>query len=235
MCIVLFQWQPDSDTPLILAANRDEFYARPTEAARWRGNIFCGIDKQAGGTWIGVTREGRFATVTNFRESLNPLPSHLLSRGSLPMAYLEGNQTPQAYAEQIAQRQDQYGPFNLLVGNRSSLWYVSNRGAKPQDVKPGIHGLSNALLDTPWPKIQRGKALLKQAIKAGATNEQLLSVVTDRHQPDDSELPSTGVPNWMEKMVAPIFIEAAQYGTRCSTLLTLQTNKAPSISEYCWQ
>lgn len=234
MCIVLFQWQPDSETPLVLAANRDEFYARPTEAARWRGTLFCGLDKQAGGTWIGVTRDGRFAAITNFRESLNPLPPQLLSRGNLPMAYLQGTQTPQQYARQVADRQAQYGPFNLLVGDKTQLWYVGNRGAAPQPVSAGLHGLSNALLDTPWPKVERGKQLLKNAIQQGASQEALLNVLTDKHQPADHELPKTGVPEWMEKMVAPIFIESAQYGTRCSTLLTLTQTGEPQISEHLW-
>lgn len=234
MCIVLFQWQPQSDTPLILAANRDEMYNRPAEAARWRGNIFCGIDKQAGGTWFGVTKEGRFAAVTNVRESLSALPEDLKSRGQLPLNYLNMATTPETYVQQIAGQQDDYGPFNLLVGDRESLWYVGNRGAAPQEVEPGLHGLSNALLDTPWPKIERGKALLRQAIEQGATSKGLLRVLQDRHQPQRVELPETGVPQSIEEIVAPIFIESPEYGTRCSTLLTLPKEGVPQVSEYIW-
>lgn len=234
MCIVLFQWQPQSDTPLIMAANRDEFYKRPTEAARWRGSIFCGIDKRAGGTWFGVTDAGRFAAVTNFRESLSALPTHLKSRGQLPFNYLNMTITPEAYVRQIAEQQDDYGPFNLLVGDRESLWYVGNRGAVPQEVEPGVHGLSNALLNSPWPKIKRGKALLREAIAQGATDKGLLRVLQDHHQPPRSELPDTGVPQSIEEIVAPIFIESPDYGTRCSTLLTLPKEGAPQVSEYHW-
>lgn len=234
MCIVLFQWQPASDTPLILAANRDEFYARPAEAARWRGHIYCGIDKQAGGTWFGVTHNGRFAAVTNFRESLSAPEEHLKSRGQLPLNYLNRDITPQAYAEQIRREQDDYGPFNLLVGDTKSLWYVGNRGAEPQEVPPGLHGLSNALLNTPWPKIERGKALLKTAIQNGATRKQLLNVLQDRHQPPKAELPQTGVPQALEEIVAPIFIESPNYGTRCSSLLTIDKDGTPAVSEYTW-
>lgn len=235
MCIVLFQWQPDSDTPLILAANRDEFYVRPTEAARWRGNIFCGIDLRAGGTWLGVTRAGRFAAVTNFREPIQEPAAGLRSRGSLPWDFLQSEMAPSDYCQQVAQQQDNFGPFNLLVGDRQTLCYVSNRGAAPQSVTPGVHGLSNGLLDTPWPKVLRGKGLLSDAIGKGASEDALLAILTDHHQPSDGELPQTGVPNALEKLVAPIFIESAQYGTRCSTLLWLTRAGEPRIHERRWR
>lgn len=235
MCIVLFQWQPASKTPLIFAANRDEFYARPTESARWRGDVFCGIDKRAGGTWFGVRQDGRFAAVTNFRESIDPLPAELKSRGQLPLQYLQSSMTPAEYAQEVADDQDAYGPFNLLVGDRQSLWYVGNRGAEPQEVKPGLHGLSNALLNTPWPKLTRGKQLLAQAIAQGATPTQLLDVLTDRFQPAADELPHTGVPDWLEEIVAPIFVESPQYGTRCSTLLTLHQDGELKVLEHRWR
>lgn len=235
MCIILFQWQPGADTPLVLAANRDEFYARPTESARWRGDIFCGIDKEAGGTWFGVTQSGRFAAVTNFREPPTPPPMMLKSRGQLPMGYLESTKAPEAYVRQIHQEQDEYGPFNLLVGDGNSLWYVGNRGATPQEVPPGLHGLSNALLNTPWPKIERGKRLLAHAIEQGASDELLLGVLTDRNRPNRADLPQTGVPEWLEEMVAPIFIESAQYGTRCSTLLVVPREGAVRVHEHVWR
>lgn len=236
MCILLFQWQPDSELPLILAGNRDEFYARPTEAARWRDDIFCGRDLRAGGTWLGVTRSGRFAAVTNFREPIQETTSGARSRGELPWTFLNDEAiTPEDYATSVATRQSDYGPFNLLVGDRNSLWYVSNRGAAPQAVASGIHGLSNGLLDTPWPKVARGKQLLTHAIQQGASETDLLALLTDRHQPDASELPQTGVPDTLEKLVAPIFIESAQYGTRCSTLLWLPPFGEPRISEHRWR
>lgn len=234
MCILLFQWQPDSDMPLILAGNRDEFHARPAEAARWRGNVFCGLDLRAGGTWVGVTRDGRFAAVTNFREPVQEPAPGLRSRGELPWNFLFGDQAPHDYAECIASVQGYYGPFNLLVGDRHQLWYLSNRGAMPEPVAPGIHGLSNGLLDTPWPKVQRGKQLLTQVIKEGSSEAGLLALLTDRQQPDDGELPHTGVPAALEKLVAPIFIESAQYGTRASTLLWLPKAGEPRISEHRW-
>lgn len=234
MCILLFQWQPKNITPLVLAANRDEFYARPTEAARWRGNTFCGLDLRAGGTWLGINREGRFAAVTNFREPIDaPLPGRR-SRGELPLNYLEGTLSPSAYTQEVAASGDDFGPFNLLVGNRCELWYVSNRGASPQVVAPGIHGLSNGLLDTAWPKVERGKQLLAEAIGKGATPPDLLALLTDTHQPADARLPATGVDTHFERLLAPIFIASEQYGTRASTLLWLPQQGAPAIEEHRW-
>lgn len=234
MCIILFQWQPDNTTPIILAANRDEFYQRPTAAAEWRGDIFCGLDLRAGGTWLGVSRSGRFAAVTNFREPALPTADNLNSRGDLPLDFLQGADSPEAYLNRVMKHQDDYGPFNLLVGDRQQLWYASNRGAEAQPVKPGIHGLSNGLLDTPWPKVERGKRLLKQAISAGASDADLIKVLTDQQQPDDQTLPNTGFSPDFERMLATIFIESPQYGTRCSTLLTLSTDDKLNVVEHIW-
>ncbi len=234
MCIILFQWQPDADIPLIAAANRDEFYQRPTEAARWRGNVFCGLDQRAGGTWMGVTREGRFAAVTNFREPIQANDAGQRSRGDLPWQFLQGTDTPDVYAKQLVDTQQEYGPFNLLVGDSTSLWYISNRGAAPQAVSPGLHGLSNGLLDTPWPKIKRGKQLLSHALQQGAKKDDLLHLLADNSQPPEEELPNTGVPPALERLVAPIFVQSAQYGTRCSTLLWLPKKGEPRIMEKRW-
>lgn len=234
MCIVLFQWQPDSDTPLILAANRDEFHARPAEAARWRGDIFCGLDLRAGGTWLGVSRDGRFATVTNYREPLEQQQPGNLSRGDLPLGFLQGTLSPQDYCQQVAKHQGDYGPFNLLVGDRRSLWYLGNKGAAPQAVTPGLHGLSNGLMDMPWPKVERGKALLQKAIDTHADEDALLAILRDQQRPEPDELPDTGVPHEMERLLSSIFIVSPAYGTRASTLLKLAAKGEPWVSEYNW-
>lgn len=235
MCIILFQWQPESATPLVLAANRDEFHARPTEAATWRDNVFCGQDKLAGGTWLGMTPEGRFAAVTNFREPIQDKTSGQRSRGELPWCYLQGELPPADYVQLVAQQQQEYGPFNLLVGNRQQLWYLGNRGEGPVEVAAGIHGLSNGLLDTPWPKVQRGKQSLELAIEAGSQEADLLAFLTDRQQPAEHELPETGVGKSLEQLVAPIFVQSPTYGTRCSSLLWLPANNAPLMVEHRWQ
>lgn len=217
MCIVLFAWQQDAQYPLVVAANRDEFHHRPAEAVRWRGDILCGRDLVAGGTWLGVSRGGRFAAVTNFREPVADATPGNRSRGMLPLAFLEGTDTPEAYLKTLAPEQQEYGAFNLLVGDGETLWYMSNRGSDPEPVPPGLHALSNGLLDTPWPKTTRGRALLEQAMADGASSEALLTLLRDDHLPADEELPDTGVGQQLERLVAPIFISSATYGTRAST------------------
>ena len=235
MCIVLFDWQPDSPTPLRVAANRDEFHARPAQAARWRGDIFCGLDLTAGGTWLGIHRNGRFAVVTNYREPITDRQPGERSRGLLPTAFLESRQTPENFAHALASEQAHYGAFNLLVGTPDSLWYLGNRGAPPQPVAPGLHGLSNGLMDDPWPKVLRGKQRLADAIASGGTLEQLLGVVNDRYQPDDTVLPDTGVGRELERLVAPVFIQSPAYGTRASSAVELSRQGKPAMLEQVWQ
>lgn len=241
MCIVLLDWQPGSNTPLKVAANRDEFHARPAEAARWRGDIFCGLDLTAGGTWLGIHRNGRFAVVTNYREPITDRQPGERSRGLLPFAFLEGAQTPEQFSHTLAEEQHHYGAFNLLVGTVSadtshdSLWYLGNRGAAPQAVQPGIHGLSNGLLDDPWPKVERAKQNLADTTAAGGSLEQLLQVVNDHYQPSDSELPDTGVGMDLERLVAPVFIQSETYGTRASSAVILDRDLGPQMLEQVWQ
>ena len=235
MCIVLLDWQPESDTPLRVAANRDEFHARPAEPARWRGDIFCGLDLTAGGTWLGIHRNGRFAVVTNYREPISDRQPGERSRGLLPSAFLESTASPAQFARELAGEQQHYGAFNLLVGTPESLWYLGNRGAPPQPVTPGIHGLSNGLMDDPWPKVQRAKRNLEAAIRKGGNLEQLLAVVNDHHQPADEALPDTGVGIELERLVAPVFIQSPAYGTRASSAVVLNQQGSPHMLEQVWQ
>ena len=235
MCIVLFQWRPGADTPLTVAANRDEFHARPTEPARWRDHVFCGLDRRAGGTWLGIHRTGRFAVITNFREPLAGHGDSELSRGLLPSAFLEGNDSPEAFCRSLADQQDRYAGFNLLVGDRDALWYLSNRDTAPRPVEPGVHGLSNGLLDDPWPKVERGKARLAAAIAEGADLDALLNVVHDGYQPPDAALPDTGVDLALERLVAPVFIQSPQYGTRASSAVKLHAHGEPEMAEQSWR
>lgn len=232
MCVIFLAWQADPRWPLVAAANRDEFHGRPTEAARWRDDIFCGLDLRAGGTWLGIHRSGRFAAVTNFRDGdVAPAPR---SRGDLPLSFLQGTASPQAYAEQVARDGDQYGGFNLLVGDRDSLWHLNNRGAAPQPLAPGIHGLCNGQLDEPWPKVVRGTQALTQVLAEGGDAQALAALLQDRHQPDDAALPATGVALEVERMVAPIFINAPHYGTRASSLVWLPAAGSPQMVEQRW-
>ncbi|MCQ6263933.1 NRDE family protein [Alcanivorax sp. MM125-6] len=235
MCIVLFEWRPGADTPLTVAANRDEFHARPTEPARWRGDIFCGLDRRAGGTWLGIHRDGRFAVITNFREPVAERGDGELSRGLLPSAFLQSDATPEVFCRELAAQQHRYAGFNLLVGDRDRFWYLSNRGAPPRAVAPGVHGLSNGLLDDPWPKVERGKARLTAALAEGAGLDALLQVVNDRHQPPDSVLPDTGVNLALERLVAPVFIQSPEYGTRASSAVKLHAHGEPEMAEQSWR
>tara|TARA_R110001606_G_scaffold171956_2_gene318011 strand:- start:25213 stop:25968 length:756 start_codon:yes stop_codon:yes gene_type:complete len=234
MCIVLFNWRPGAAVPLALAANRDEFHQRPAQSARWRDRVFCGLDLRAGGTWLGIHRDGRFAVVTNFREPIAERTVGERSRGLLPQAFLESEQSAEAFCRALQTEQQHYGGFNLLVCDGPSLWYLGNRGAPAQPVEPGLHGLSNGLLDDPWPKVERGKKRLAEAMERGGELADLLAVVHDPHQPDDHHLPDTGVPVDLERLVAPVFIQSPDYGTRASSAVRMDRHGRLHMAEQNW-
>lgn len=227
MCLLVFAWHSHPDFPLLLAGNRDELHVRPTAAAGfWEDapQILAGRDLQAGGTWLGVTTAGRFAVVTNYRNGPNPL-SGRRSRGELTSEFLRGGMTPPDYARQVQTRGDAYAGFSLLVGDREVLWYVSNRGADAQPVSPGIHGLSNHLLDTPWPKVTRSSKRLHLLIDTEhLTSDALLRLLADRTPADPSALPDTGISPELERKVSATFVVDPRYGTRCSSLMLLSPN-----------
>jgi len=215
MCLVLFSYQPDSDYPLVVAANRDEFYARPAESAHhWQDapNVFAGRDLSAGGTWLGVTRSGRFATVTNFAEEADG-PEPPLSRGALVGDFLHSEVSAHHFAHEI--HGADYRGFNLLTYDGSSLAYTSNRGYT-EDLKPGVYGLANAELGATWPKVVAGRQALGDVAGAPDT-DSLIRILHDEHQPDDRDLPKRGRPLELERRVAPCFIIGEEYGTRAST------------------
>jgi uncharacterized protein with NRDE domain len=225
MCLIVCAWQAHPEFPLVLGANRDEFFARPTlPAAFWpeQGDLLAGRDLRKGGTWLGVTRNGRIAAVTNYRDGL-ATPRDLRSRGQLVADYLGGDSAPDAFLGKVAAEPEAYDGFNLIVGDRGGLHYYSNRNGDPQPMSSGVHGLSNALLDTPWPKVNRAKcgllALLdadKPALLAG-----LFALLADESRPADPELPATGVSLDWERLLSSAYITSATYGTRCSTVLLL--------------
>ena len=215
MCLVLFSYQPDSDYPLVVAANRDEFYARPAESAHhWQDapNVFAGRDLSAGGTWLGVTRSGRFATVTNFAEEADGLEPPL-SRGALVGDFLRSEVSAHHFAHEI--HGADYRGFNLLTYDGSSLAYTSNRGYT-EDLTPGVYGLANAELGATWPKVVAGRQALGDVAGAPDT-DSLIRILHDDHQPDDRDLPKRGRPLELERRVAPCFIIGEEYGTRAST------------------
>ena len=238
MCLIAFAWLTREDRPLVLASNRDEFFNRPTALADWwqpqpgGSAILGGRDLQAGGTWMGVTRTGRFAALTNFRapNEKNPLAP---SRGPLVSDFLASTVSPKAYLETLAQDAAGYNGFSLLAGDLASkqLWLYSNRsGYAPQALGPGIYGLSNALLDTPWPKLLNVRDRLRKALAENSPDlvPHLLAVMDDPSLAPEWSLPATGIDPYLEKILSAIFIlpavrepGGAPYGTRTSTVLSV--------------
>jgi uncharacterized protein with NRDE domain len=227
MCIVLFSYKNTPGYRLILAANRDEFLARPTAPLSWWSDnttILAGRDIQDGGTWLGVSRNGKFGVLTNYRDF--PVNDESpVSRGEILSEYLSADSMPSIFIQGLRQRQKHFRGYNLLLGDASSLWYYSNRRDDLLNVPPGIHGLSNHLLNTGWPKVERGKMLFTDAVRdKDFSRDSLIEVLRDTVQPIDSELPDTGVGSEWEKRLGPIFITSDEYGTRSSAILTIADN-----------
>lgn len=222
MCLIALNFSPGRERHLLLAANRDEFHDRPTRLMTWwawpRGPL-AGRDERAGGTWIAIGRDGRWAAVTNFRDPR--AGSGDRSRGELPVRFLAGGDPPEAFVRAIHAERRQYGPFNLLAGDRETLWYGSSR-AGPVAVAPGVHALSNGLLDEPWPKSRRAATALEGLGDAGSfDSERLFGLMDDRETAPDGELPDTGVGVELERFLSPPFIVGDRYGTRCTTVVSL--------------
>ncbi|MFZ5556757.1 MAG: NRDE family protein [Pseudomonadota bacterium] len=223
MCLALLAVDTHPRYRLIVGANRDEFYDRPTApAAPWADapQVLAGRDLQAGGTWLGVTAAGRIALVTNYREGRRPPPG-APSRGRLVADYLRGDERPETYVERIARDDLAYPGYNLIVGDRDALIYHSNRGGETRALGPGVYGLSNHLLDTPWPKVALSKAGLFQLLDRDgeALAAGLLELLADRSRPQDHELPETGIGLEWERLLGSAFIASPTYGTRSSTVL----------------
>jgi uncharacterized protein with NRDE domain len=235
MCLMIFAHQVLPEFPLLVAANRDEYHSRPTAASDFwpeQPQLLAGRDLLQGGTWMGVTRSGRFAAVTNYRDPARTAPAPR-SRGELPLGFLAGAQTPEAFLRGIAASAQDYAGFNLLVGDRHGLWYFSNSdGMAPRLLPAGIYGLSNARLDTPWPKVERGKALLRSLLSGDETtsdvpvsvvdrlsHDALLMVVGDRRLAEAGALRAQGLDGAMDPVLSAQFIVTGGYGTRSSTTL----------------
>ncbi|WP_217477515.1 NRDE family protein [Stutzerimonas stutzeri] len=235
MCLIVFAWRPSHALPLIVAANRDEFHARPSlPLAAWdeAPTLVAGRDLQAGGTWLGVDTAGRFAALTNIRAPGARLGTR--SRGELPERYLRGALSPEAYLTELTGHLEHYSGFNLLVGDARELWYLNSQRGTPQQLGEGIYGLSNAALDTPWPKLLRARQALRDCLEEpieAPQAETLLQLLSDPQLADDHELPSTGVPYEWEKRLSSVFITGTDYGTRASTVLIRHVNGAAQITE----
>ncbi|KLU65490.1 hypothetical protein DEAC_c26270 [Desulfosporosinus acididurans] len=227
MCLIIFAYDILPDYHLVLAANRDEFYNRPTAAANFwepESKILAGQDLEMLGTWMGITRAGRFAALTNFRDPASQIKNPR-SRGFLVRDFLRSEEPPQRYLENVNHTQSLYNPFNLLAGDLSCLMYFSNQGPVVRDLKPGYYGLSNHFLDTPWPKVQKSKDALINYLELNPEGliapESLFEILADTNPAQDEELPDTGISRDREKILSPIFIAGKDYGTRSSTVLLL--------------
>lgn len=224
MCLVLFAFKMHPRYPLVLAANRDEFYDRPTAAADFwpeAQDVLAGRDLKDGGTWLGITKRGRLAALTNYRDP-SSVKDNAPSRGWLVRNYLIGREEPEEYLRNRAEASREYNGFSLIVGDCSRMCYFSNRGDL-QTLPPGLYGASNRLLDTPWPKVDRGKKILGKIVTGTDVLdvEDLFDLLTDRMKPDDDLLPDTGVGIEWERILSSIFISSPEYGTRSSTVILI--------------
>ena len=223
MCLLLLAHKVHPNYPLVLAANRDEKYRRPTAyAAFWQDypHIYGGRDLEQGGTWLAITRSGRLAAVTNFRDGY-AAKNGTRSRGELVRNFLRGSQQAPDYINRVSREAHAYNGFNLLAGDLDDLYYFSNRGNHVTAIPPGIHGLSNHLLNTPWPKVERGKKILAELLQQDTQEliEGLFAVLADRAVAHDDALPDTGVGLSRERVLSPAFISSPTYGTRSSTVV----------------
>lgn len=241
MCLVVVAWQTHPDYPLVLAANRDEFYTRSTRPAAWWGQsvaLLAGRDEEAGGTWLGITRAGRIALLTNVRAPSERNP-HAPSRGLIAVEALQTAQPSSRWLATQAQRLGGYNGFNLLVADPSIggrrapqlVYYTNRRSHGPRALAPGIYGLSNAFLDTPWPKVTRAVGRFACTLASRVDLDALMSMMGDRQPVRDEELPSTGVPLEWERVLAPIQIRAHGYGTRSTTVVTVRRDGVVNFLE----
>jgi uncharacterized protein with NRDE domain len=234
MCTLLLAASAHPRYKLVVAANRDEFYDRPTaKAAFWDDapDVFAGRDLVHLGTWLGVTRTGRIAALTNFREPQEQRPD-APSRGLLVSDYLKGGDGAESYLEGVRQSGIPYSSYNLLAGGAEGLYWYSNKTDVIAPIDGGIFGVSNHLLDTPWPKVVRGKEALARVLeKDDFSPEELFAILADRTQAPDGELPDTGVALEWERLLSSIFIASENYGTRCSTILLVDRDLQATFIE----
>lgn len=219
MCLIAFAWKVHPDFPFILAANRDEFHDRPTEEARWwpdRPDLLAGRDLRAGGAWLAVSKSCRFASVTNYREQYFTRVQYR-SRGELVTRFVSSNQSPAQFSLDIDG--DDYAGFNLLTATHSTISYVSNRGDSETDLGPGVYGLSNASLDTPWSKLIRSKQRLTELIDADNVNETTLMNILEDRDTAIEDADADNLETDVARAVTAPFIVSEAYGTRCSTIM----------------
>ena len=235
MCLILVAWRAHPDYPLVVAANRDEFHQRAAEPANWwsQPHILAGRDLSAGGTWLGVTRDGRFAALTNYRDP-NRYKDGAPSRGAIVPATLD---RPMPAVQRLTQLQRDgaaYNGFNLIFNDGEQLAVYESVAGRGRLLSPGVYGLSNHLLDTPWPKVMTAKAALGSALTGLPDQQALLRLLRDERQAEAAQLPRTGVSQDWEQLLSSAFIRSADYGTRCSTVVLMDRQGRVSFTEWSW-
>jgi uncharacterized protein with NRDE domain len=233
MCLILFAVDAHPEFELIIAANRDEFYERPTMSAHvWHepSGMIAGKDLEGGGTWLGLDLEGRLSMLTNYRDPDRTL-KNAPTRGALVRDFFMSGRTAEDYIREIEKCSGRYDGFNLICADREGMHYTSNYSTGTQRIGPGIHGLSNALLNDPWPKVDRGKRRFQRIIQGSFQITDLFDLLYDDRPADDMDLPDTGIGKKWEKMLSPIFIKAGTYGSRTSSVILKHRNGNVMFSE----
>ena len=234
MCLIFISFQYHPKYKLIVAANRDEFYNRKTAAANYWSDhpqILAGRDLEAGGTWLGMSTSGKISMLTNYRDLKNINPA-APSRGQLVSDYLKSSITAQAYMQGIESDGKRYNGFNLIVGNPEELWYYSNYRNGITKLAPGFYGISNHLLESPWPKVLIGKQKISPAFQKNDIDpDRVFEILYDDHIADDDQLPDTGLPLERERALSSMFIKTSNYGSRCSTLVLVDASNEVLFAE----
>ncbi|MFO7971322.1 MAG: NRDE family protein [Desulfobacterales bacterium] len=235
MCLIIFSYDMHPRYRLIFAANRDEYYNRPTAPlCFWDDapDILAGRDLKHNGTWLGLTRTGRIAAITNFREPDFQI-ANAPSRGHLVSNFLASKESPKTYLEHVKSMGNRYNGFNIFIGDRAGLFYYSNRKNHIEKLTPGVYGVSNRFLDTPWPKVAKGKAGLNKLLDNTdeIDPEDLFDILKDSAYPRDSELPDTGVRLGWEGILSPLFITSEFYGTRSSSVVLMERSDRVTFLE----
>ena len=233
MCLTLFAWSYDPSSPFILLSNRDEYHHRPHQGAHFWSNdnehIFAGKDLKSGGTWLGASKNEKLSTITNFREPCHK--TFAQSRGLLTLNFLKSKLSAALYLKNLQNSAHLFAGFNLLLLDYSGLWYATNRQKKHgalyfKQLPPGIYGLCNHLLDTPWPKLSRMKGQFTRLLNNKLADSQpMLNLMTDPWQPEKTKLPNTGMPLAYEQLRSSCFIQSPEYGTQFTSYIRLDNNQ----------
>src|SRR5512133_5943 len=236
MCLIALAYRAHPEFELVIAANRDEFHARPTApAGAWEDapDVFGGRDLSQGGSWLALSKRGRLACVTNVRRMAVPDPA-APSRGGLVSSFVRGNQSARMFSDELAGRALAFAGFNLLLWDGTDLRYLNNHPRfVSREVPPGVHVVSNADLDTPWPKTEKLRRAMAAWVASGVEDESpLLTALADRTPAADADLPDTGVGLDLERLLSPAFIVSPGYGTRCTTVVALRRDGSARFSEW---